>query len=240
MSIHGIIWGALSLFLAGFLLHTPASSPPPGSVLVDDFEAYQPDGLPTKWKYLDEKKEVVFVEPQHMRPNERFFIVKENGNQFVRAYAKGESVRIIMPAQEGLGWDLSAHPKLRWDWRANALPKGADETRNRLNDTGGAVYVVFAMNRLLGPRQIKYTYSSTLPVGTVKSYNLGRMKVIVVASAADGFGEWMTIERDVMADYCKVFGSEPPERPLSIMLWSDSDNTGDDAEVDFDNITLME
>ena len=118
------------------------------------------------------------------------------------------------------------------------MPVGANEEKK--NDTGAAFYVTFGKDWLGRPRSIKYTYSSTLPVGTVKSYNLGRMKVIVVASGADGFGNWMTIERDVRADYCKVFGSEPPARPLSIMLWSDSDNTGHTAEVDFDNIALTD
>ena len=184
MSIHSIMTGALGLFLAGFLLSAQAP-PPDGPILVDDFEAYQPGGLPTKWKYLDEKKDVVFVEPKHMRPDERFFIVEERANQFVRAFSRGESVRLIMPAQEDFGWNLETHPTLQWDWRANALPEGADETRRALNDTGGAVYVVFAMSRLFGPKTIKYTYSSTLPVGTVKSYNFGRMKVIVVASGEE-------------------------------------------------------
>ena len=241
MSIYGIIMGAVSVFLAGLLLHPPEPPPAsPGQVLVEDFEAYQPGGLPVKWKYLDEKKEVVFVEAQHMRPDERFFIVEEAGNKFVRAYARGESVRIIMPMQESFGWNLETHPRLRWDWRANQLPEGADETRSKLNDTGAAVYVVFAMSRLFGPKTIKYTYSSTVPVGTVKSYNFGRMKVIVVASAADGFGDWMTIERDVQADYRAVFRGEPPPHPLTVMLWSDSDNTGHTAEVDFDNIVLTD
>ena len=240
MRMYSLWTGIFSLLWAGFMLEAP--DPPralPGPVLVDDFEAYESGGLPTRWKYFDENKEVVYVKPQHMRPNERFFVVKEGRNQFVRAYAKDESVRIIMPAQEGLGWDLTTHPRLQWEWRANALPAGADETRSKLNDTGGAVYVVFAMSRILGPKTIKYTYSSTVPVGTVTSYNFGRMKVIVVASGADGFGEWMTINRDVVADYQQVFGGKkPPQHPLSIMLWSDSDNTGDAAEVDFDNILV--
>jgi len=35
-----------------------------------------------------------------------------------------------------------------------------------------------------------------------------------------------------------VFKKDPPNEPLSIMLWSDTDNTQQVAEVDFDNIVL--
>ena len=234
-----LLLAALSLGLAGLPLQAQrplqAAS---GEILVDDFEDYEHEGLPTQWKFLDANKDVVFVKDEHMRPNERFFVVEEDGNKFVRAYANGEAVRVIMPTQEeGLRWNLDTHPRLRWQWRAVALPEGADETKSKLNDTGAAVYVVFSVN-MFGPKTIKYTYSSTQPVGTVKSYNWGRMKVMVVASGVDGFGQWMNIERDIVADYRTVFKKDPPNEPLTIMLWSDSDDTEQVAEVDFDNIVL--
>ena len=233
-----LLVAALSLGLAGL----PFQGPQPlqavsAEILVDDFEAYEHEGLPTRWKYLDSNRAVVFVKDEHMRPNERFYVVEEDGNKFVRAYADGEAIRIIMPTQETFHWNLDTHPRLRWQWRALRLPEGANETKSKLNDTGAAVYVVFSVN-MFGPKTIKYTYSSTQPVGTVKSYNWGRMKVMVIASKVDGLGQWMTMDRDIVADYRKVFKKDPPNEPLSIMLWSDTDNTQQVAEVDFDNIVL--
>ncbi len=87
------------------------------------------------------------------------------------------------------------------------------------------------------PRSIKYTYSSTLPVGTTASY--GALRVIVVASAADGLGDWIRIERDVVADYRRVFRKDPPTVPVLITLWGDSDNTGGVSDVYFDDIALL-
>ncbi len=87
------------------------------------------------------------------------------------------------------------------------------------------------------PRSIKYTYSSTLPVGTTASY--GALRVIVVASAADGLGDWIRIERDVVADYRRVFRRDPPNLPVFITLWGDSDNTGGVSDVYFDDIALL-
>jgi hypothetical protein len=52
-------------------------------------------------------------------------------------------------------------------------------------------------------------------------------------------GDWKTVRRNVVADYRRLFGEEPPQRPLLITLWSDSDDTGDRAEVDIDDLILL-
>ena len=209
-------------------------------LLVDDFESYIDGGLPTNWKYIEGRK-LVWVQDRHMRPNERFFVVEEGGNKFVRAYSRGEAVHLTMANdRDGFDWDLQTHPYLTWEWRANELPRGAREDKNRLNDAGLGLYVFFDMKGVLikKPQAIKYTYSSTLPVGTILKQD--KLRVIVVASGKEGFGRWMRIERDVVADYRRAFKGDPPSRPLSIRLWSDSDNTNQVGEGDFDNIRLLE
>src|SRR5690625_7757155 len=94
----------------------------------------------------------------------------------------------------------------------------ANEASN--NDTGAAVYVTFDTDWLGRPRSIKYTYSSTLPVGTVVRF--GPLRVIVTDTGADGIGDWRQVDRDVVRDYQQVFGGDPPDRPLSSTLWRDS------------------
>src|SRR5690625_7612951 len=104
----------------------------------------------------------------------------------------------------------------------------ANEASN--NDTGAAVYVTFDTDWLGRPRSIKYTYSSTLPVGTVVRF--GPLRVIVTDTGADGIGDWRQVDRDVVRDYQQVFGGDPPDRPLSITLWRDSDGTTPSAQAD--------
>lgn len=205
-------------------------------VLLDDFEQYRAGGLPTKWQYY-ENRTLVPVAPRHVRENEYFQVAEENGNKYVRLVTQGEAHRIVLGNGDRFDWDLRTQPRLRWDWRAIKLPDGAREDKNETNDTGGAVYVTFSRDWLGRPRSIKYTYSSTLPVGTVTSY--GVLKVLVVSTALEGTGEWLTVDRDVVADYRRIFGGDPPDRPLAIMLWSDSDTMKDAAEVHFDNLMLL-
>ena len=209
-------------------------------LLIDDFENYSEGGLPTQWKYIEGRK-LVWVEDRHMRPNERFYVVREGGNKFVRAYSHGEAVHLTMANdRDGFNWDLRTHPILTWDWRAKELPRGAREDQSRLNDAGLGLYVFFDLKGVIikKPEAIKYTYSSTLPVGTILKQD--RLRVIVVASGQQEFGKWMNIRRNVYDDYRMAFKDEPPQRPHSIRLWSDSDNTNQVGEGDFDNLRLLE
>lgn len=204
------------------------------TVIIDDFESDSPGSYPKNWKFFTSHNRQFRPLDSFMSEDEKFYVVSERGNRFLRCYTKGEAQRISLPAGD-LSWKLSDNPILSWEWRAHRLPTGAAE--DRVNDTGAAVYVSFSKTDWLGrPLSIKYTYSSTLPVGSVVS--TGNVKVIVVSSGANGTGSWKHIERNVVNDYREVFRSDPPNEPFTITLWSDSDDTKTVAEVDFDNLTV--
>jgi hypothetical protein len=225
----------LSLLL---LLAAPlyASAPPDtAAVLVDDFESYPVGEFPERWVFVDEDRSIKTFE-EAREEGEEFFIAEKAGNQFLRVRTVNEAQRYTLRNGEEFEWNLPDYPRLQWRWRAQHLPEGASERGE--NDTGGAVYVTFGSDWLGRPKSIKYTYSSSLPVGSVVSF--GPLKVIVVDSREEPrFGRWQTVQRNVRADYRQVFGGDPPERPVSITVWSDSDTTGDRAVVDFDDITLL-
>lgn len=223
----------LSLIVSlGVALMAPLPSAAQDSVLLEDFESYE-SIFPERWRYVTSEGEKWNVR-RVFDGHELFTIHKEGRNQFLRGYTLNESQRITLINGDEYDWNVEKHPFLSWRWRAVELPEGANEKKK--NDAGGAVYVTFDTDWLGRPKSIKYTYSSTLPVGTVVSF--GPLKVIVASSGEDGYGGWKSIERDVIADYKRVFGGTPPERPLSITLWSDSDDTETQAKVDFDDLTV--
>lgn len=203
-------------------------------IVLDDFESDKPGSWPKNWRFLASKDKAFKALDSFMNENEKFYVVAERGNKFLRGYTNSEAQRISLPSSK-LPWKLSEHPILTWDWRAVKLPAGARE--DGTNDTGGAIYVSFAKTDWLGrPLSIKYTYSSTLPKGTVVS--TGNVKIIVASSGKDGIGRWTHVERNVVDDYKRLFGGEPPEDPYTITLWSDSDDTKSEGEVDFDNLKI--
>jgi len=207
----------------------------PSPILVDDFEGYEPGTFPDPWVYVESKDEFLSYEESRSE-GETVVIREENNNNFVRLITEGEALRYSVRNGVDFEWNVNEHPRLAWRWRALDLPEGASEKGK--NDTGGAIYVTFGTDWLGRPKSIKYTYSSSLPVGTVVSF--GVLKVIVVDSAKEpGLGEWKSHQRNVVRDYRQVFGGDPPDEPVSITIWSDSDTTNDEATVDIDDIRLL-
>jgi len=227
-----IIWIVLSAAALA-----PAKGQDIEAILIDDFESYAVDALPTRWN-AQYKGRLVPLTEAFFNERERVDVQSEDGNQFVRAFAQGEAVHVNMENGPDFDWDTRTHPVLSWDWRAVELPEGAREDKERLNDSAAGMYIMFSIEGTLirRPTIIKYVYSSTLPVGTIASY--GKLKVVVAASARDGVGNWQRVERDVVQDYRDLFGEDPPRRPLRLRLWADSDNTESTAISDFDNVML--
>lgn len=204
---------------------------------MEDFN--YPGPVPSKWRTLDRRSREASPLPATLvRDNDYVEVVTVDGEQMLRVYTHNETVQVArLNGAEGFDWDTNQHPVISWRWRAEQLPQGAKETSNATNDTGAALYVAFdCKDWLRRPCVIKYTYSSTLPVGTTARF--GRLRVLVVSSALDGLGRWQQIRRRVREDYLMLFGKEAPARPLFIMVWGDTDNTEGTSDAYFDAIAI--
>ena len=219
----------------------PAASLRQDCFQIDDFEEYQAGEPPGGW-YTNDGRSLTAADRSTMTAGHEYVVRSEGGNRFVRARMKNYAYRLIRLSGDHFPkWDTSECPGLAWRWRVQDVPEGADETDDDNNDVAAAVYVTFSRNWYGRPKSIKYTFSSTQPVGTTADY--GSLKVLVVASAAGGNpqGEWMKFERDVVADYKNFFGEAPDDdTPLGIQLFSDAD-AGDGtrtAVADFDDVRV--
>jgi len=206
----------------------------PSNIVVDRFDEQEVGEPPDGWVFVKSKNEVLSYE-EARESGETMVVKEEDGDHFVRLQTENEAFRYSKRNGVDFEWNFNTHPRISWQWRALHLPEGASEKGQ--NDTGGAIYVTFGTDWLGRPKSIKYTYSSALPVGTVVDF--GNLYVIVVDSAREPrMGEWQEVTRNVRQDYRQVFGGSPPDRPVSITLWSDSDTTGDWARVDVDDIVI--
>jgi hypothetical protein len=230
----GVLCGSVGLCAPTGIAQDSTPTAGAGSIVVDNFENEPSGEAPDGWVFVKSNREILSYE-EAREPGEKMVVRQENGNRFVRLHTENEAFRFSKRNGVDFEWTLNTHPRLSWRWRALELPEGASERGE--NDTGGALYVTFGTDWLGRPKSIKYTYSSSLPVGTVVDF--GNLYVIVVDSAREPrMGEWQQVERNVLQDYRQVFGGTPPDRPVSITLWSDSDTTGDTATVDIDDIAL--
>lgn len=210
-----------------------------GVVYLEDFTKYKTNTIPDKWYNRDGDGIPANYEERNRR--EYLYRVEEEGDRKFLRYKGAIAKHMNFPLADKEKVNIHETPVLRWDWRIFDIPEGANEKSDNRNDVAASVYVVFDMNRVLFkrvPRSIRYTWSSSLPVGTETSKLFGNQRIIVVGSGREGLGEWKTFERNIVEDYRHFFGSNPPKTPLAILILSDGDDTQSFIQADYDNFEL--
>ncbi|MEX0647981.1 MAG: DUF3047 domain-containing protein [Balneolaceae bacterium] len=207
-----------------------------GVVYLEDFEKYETGGLPVEW-YNRDGDRVPATYSGREREGYQYKVERENDNQFLR-YAGTEAKHLNFPLADKKNLNIHETPLLRWRWRIHNIPAGGNEDIDDRNDVAASVYVVFDFGRVLFrrvPKSIRYTWSSTLAEGKELSKFFGNQKVVVLGSGHDGRGEWKTFERNIVEDYRRLFGDDPPRIPLAILILSDGDNTNSYVQADYDD-----
>jgi hypothetical protein len=175
----------------------------------------------------------------------RYTVVREGEEHVLRA----ESERAASGLYRPLDLDPRVHRLLSWRWKVDNVLARGDARRREGDDDAARVYVAFrydpdaatlwertrygAVRLLYGqypPRHaINYIWDNRLPPGTaLDNAYTDRAKMIVVESGPARVGQWVAEERDLYADYRRLFGGEPP-RIAGIAVMTDTDDTGERA-----------
>jgi hypothetical protein len=184
----------------------------------------------------------------------RYQLVTEDGTQVVRAEADASASGLISRLSVAPGESLI----LRWRWKvANVYEKGDARTKAG-DDYPARIYVAFefqpdkagfferakrkTVEVLFGEElpgnALNYIWANTLPAGSmVPNAFTDQTMMIAVNSGADQAGEWVTVERDIVADYREAFGEQPP-RIVGVAIMTDADNTGESATAWYGDVTL--
>ena len=192
-------------------------------IQIEDFTTTREGALPEGWYWRDKDKD---------KP--KLFEVRAAGNEhYLAAQDTGLSVVLLKIAH----WNPREFPILTWCWRATSLPPGGDESVTETNDGAAGLYVIFRENWFGLPIQIKYVWSTTLPVGTVGRRNMIARPYFFVAQSGDAsLDRWEFEQVDLMADHERVFGDKPNTRTLGIGVLTDSNNTHSYAAGDYADI----
>lgn len=217
----------------------PLEVKPNGTVIIDTFENDPVGGLPQEW--WNQNVSIKPSENAEEAAKFRYFIEKEGSNKFLK-YSGMKARHLNFPLRNRPNLNIYETPILTWKWKVTDLPEGANEDKDDKNDTAASIYVVFDMGHVLWkdvPKSIRYTWSSTLPEGTILSQFFDNQKIIVVESGPTQMGKWMTFEQNIVEDYKRLFGDPPPKKPLAILILSDGDSVNDKAVAAYDDIKLM-
>ncbi|MBS8239960.1 DUF3047 domain-containing protein [Marinobacter lipolyticus] len=184
----------------------------------------------------------------------RYRLVEEDGVQVVEATTDNSASGLIARLEVNPGESLI----LTWRWKvSNTFAKG-DARKKSGDDYPARIYVAFefeadkaswferakrktvetVFGEELPGNAINYIWANRLAEGEIiaNPYAEETMMIAVTSGEAQA-GQWVTVERDIVADYRAAFGEDPP--PLrGVAIMSDSDNTGESATAWYGDLTL--
>lgn len=215
------------------------------TITLENFEQQTVGDLPKFWYDRDGNDELVDYSEDIQR-DFKYKVAEEDGNKFLRyegTRAKHINFPLIDEDEKNIyDIDIYETPILSWKVRAHDLPEGANEDEEGKNDSVASVYVVFEMGRVAlvkkVPKSIRYTWSSTLEEGTELSKLFGNQKIKVVKSGEEELGEWVTFEVDLVENYRRLYGDDPPSNPMAILILSDGNSVDSHVKADYDDILL--
>lgn len=209
----------------------------PGPVAVTAF-SNMPSGTPAPpWR--------VAGLPRRSKPLPHFEITSLSGKPVLEVRSEHAYGNLVFDLPPGL---RSAGLHLRWSWRLERGLERSDLHTKAGDDTALKVCALFDMpldGLRLGERTLLrlarsltgehlpaatlcYVWDRSLPVGTaLPNAFTARLHYLVVTSGDARPGQWLTLERDLAADFLHAFGHESSSVPplMAIVVGADSDNT---------------
>lgn len=196
----------------------PEASAVPRAPRIAPFSAAADNTPPAPWR--------VITLPKLLR-HTRYTVMPIDGSRALKMESDGAYANLLHP----LASDVGAAPWLRWRWRVEAQPAGADLRHKASDDTPARVCVLFdlPLDRLgtfdrikvqlgrtlfdpeLPAAAICYVWDARLPAGTwLPNAYTERVQMLVLRSAASGHadGTWQSEARDLRADFVRAFAHE--------------------------------
>ncbi|MFT7462936.1 MAG: hypothetical protein ACI9EF_001278 [Pseudohongiellaceae bacterium] len=221
-------------------------------ILSEDFEADASSGPPTRWTVIDLGKPSATA----------WSIVEVEQGQALQAIAENAAsgVSLELPARPDSETAVAVPTLLRWRWRVDALADvDSDEQSREGDDFAARVLVTFAERpgssmfdamadaaaSLAGHGQvpaaaIAYVFARDLPAGfEFTSPATERVATVVLRGQGAEIGQWYPEQRDVSADFERLFGT-PISAPNGVQLLTDTDDAGGRACALYDDISMTE
>lgn len=184
----------------------------------------------------------------------QYRLVQDSGEQVVMASTEGSASGLIARIRVDPGEQLM----LRWRWKISSVYENGDARSKDGDDYPARLYVAFefeadkagfferakrkaaalVFGEELPGNALNYIWANRLEKGAlVANPYTDTTMMLAVESGNEKAGQWVTAERDIVADYRKAFGTEPPP-VVGVAIMSDSDNTGESAKAWYGDVTL--
>lgn len=161
-------------------------------------------------------------------------VIKENGLSVVKAVSTASASGLV----KKISFSPAKYRYLRWRWKITHTVTGGDEKSRDGDDYAARVYVIFPGRFFWQMKAINYIWANKLAKGKfAPNAYTANTKMVAVESGNEKAGQWLAEERDLLADYRTLFGTDPPEAE-AIAIMTDTDNTDGIAEAWYADIIL--
>ncbi len=203
--------------------------------------------LPAGWQPLEFPKI-----PRHTR----YELVRDGTDVVVQATSDRSASGVVRPIRI----DPRSHPIIAWRWKIQNVLEKADVRTKAGDDYPARLYVTFeydpeklgfleraqfqAARMIYGKypptAAINYVWDGREEVGAIipNAYS-GRAKMIVVESGSAKAGRWVDEERNLLEDYRRALGEDPP-MISAVAIMTDTDDTGEATTAWYGDIVLKE
>ncbi|BCR05937.1 hypothetical protein DESUT3_30060 [Desulfuromonas versatilis] len=213
-------WLARTLLLLLFLALLPALAAQGGGGfrVIDDFQG----GLSPRW------------EEKEFKGRTRYQVVLDDQGSSLRAESRGGASGLVFRTE----YRLEDFPVLSWRWKVENIIAASDVSSKSGDDYPARVYVVFPHWYPPKTRSINYIWSTNLAPGEfVPNSYFANAVMLACQSGEQMVGQWVQERRNVLEDYRRIFGEEPPAVG-AIAVMSDTDNTGEAVVAYYDDIRI--
>lgn len=185
----------------------------------------------------------------------RYAVVRDGNRRVLNARAAASATGLRC----AVDIDPAAFGHLQFSWRVQNVPTQANVAAAEHDDCPARIIVAFAGDDTRLPlrdrlfyEQVELFTGQRLPFATLmyvwdggghapesvhRNHRTARIQYLTVESGAQRAGRWLHYERDVVADYQRVFG-EAPGNIVGVGVLTDADALKVDLEAWYGDITL--
>lgn len=162
-------------------------------------------------------------------------VVDKDGTRVLSARADGTASGLVFPSR----FDPAESPWLEWRWKIDGVIERGDARTKQGDDYAARVYVIFPHWLPIRTRSINYIWANQLPKDTQlpNTYTSNAM-MLALQSGNERRGEWVIERRNLVEDYRRLFGEEPPDEAV-VAVMTDTDQTRESVQAWYDDIRVF-
>jgi hypothetical protein len=178
-------------------------------ILLDDYKS----GLSPKWR------------EKCLAGKTSYEVIEEDGQPYIQATSSSAASALYYKIE----YDAKEYPIITWSWKvANVLTKG-NALEKEGHDFAARVMVIFPATVPWKSQALSYSWANRLPIGSVTPNPYApTANTIALKSGSDQTGQWFEEKRNILEDYRRCFGQDPPQVG-AIAIMTDTDNTCEEA-----------